>query len=66
MVPGHRGDLGLGSPSGIWAGQCQVVVGEEQEVGPSEAPPLAVGEATPPPSSLVRLVLPPSQSAGDA
>ena len=36
------------------------VVGEAQEVGPSEAPPLMAGEATPLPSSLVRLLWPPS------
>lgn len=58
-----------GNPLGIQTGEYQVVVWEDpevQEVGPSKAPPLEVGEATPPPSLLVLPVLPPSQSAGDA
>lgn len=68
-APGHPGDLCPRESSGNagWAGPggCREER-EVQEVGLSEAPPLEVGEATPPPSSLVHPVLSPSQSAGDA
>lgn len=65
-VPDHTRDLCQRESSVEIRLAVPGVVGEAQEVGPSEAPPLMAGEATPPPSSLVRLLWPPPLSTGDA